>query len=245
MTLWEAPKVPGLRGDESLEELREAYNNLANIVAIMAKDIDFVINGNIASDNAREIGGWRVGQTELVSKDGDVGMSSAGTSPESVRYYAGAAGIPKELAPFRVYKNGKGNVTGWTIESTTGYPKVIIDPDGNLFGAYIDEGSYISLSPGFQGAPAMLIADGGNIMAYLQYLSNRIGLYSTKEVELSSSSGDIRLSAWGDVLVPSWSRLRHAGANVTLQSEFDQIWQAIWNLQNRVAALESTPPPPV
>lgn len=53
MSVWTPPQIPSLRGDESIGELREAYRDLANIVALAFKDMDFVINGNIDPKNMR------------------------------------------------------------------------------------------------------------------------------------------------------------------------------------------------
>jgi hypothetical protein len=62
------------------------------------------MNGYINSKNVFEVGGWRVNNTQLVSKDGDVGMSTEDTGADDIRLWAGDAkdGSPK----FKVTKSG-------------------------------------------------------------------------------------------------------------------------------------------
>lgn len=61
--------------------------------------------GHLDSENVMEIGGWRVGPTQLTSKDLDVGMSTDDSQAENIRFWAGNSAL--QSAPFRVYNTGK------------------------------------------------------------------------------------------------------------------------------------------
>lgn len=209
MTLWNPPQITE---DMGLSELRE-------IVASLVKDIDFIINGNLDSKNAREIGGWLVGLQQLVSKDGDVGLSTEDTSGDDIRLFAGASGGNKETAPFKVRKSGKMEATGALIQSTAGYPKVVLDPNGNLLGAYTSPGNYVAINPDDAGAPAIQIFDGGLIRLSLKYTVESVVFFIPRDVIISSTAGSIYLSPGISrfVAVPNWSSFLNEASSQTLQ----------------------------
>lgn len=132
---------------------------IANIFNMAIEEMEHRVNGFLQSGNIQEVGGWLVGQTELKSKDGDVGMSTEDTAGDDVRHWAGDA--DKDAAPFRVTKAGKLHATGATIESSSGYPKVVMDPSGQLFAAYTDADTYIAVTPDVLGNGPGLIAVNG------------------------------------------------------------------------------------
>lgn len=143
----------------SLEQLCEE-------VAKLQRTLKYLLEGNLDSENTREIGGWRISKDEMVSKDGDVGMSTEDTAGDDIRFWAG--GTNKETAPWRVPKSGKMHATGAVIESASGYPKVVLDPDGNLLAAYSSPDTYIAFTPqGPNDVPAIALYANGSIVGYL------------------------------------------------------------------------------
>lgn len=118
------------------------------------EELDFLLNGHIDSKNTREIGGWRVGLQSLESKDKDVGMSTADTEGDDIRFWAGDSitGAP----PFSVTKSGKlyaangefvgnieaksGTIGGFTIDANKLYGEGLIE-GGTLKGAEIEAGT--------------------------------------------------------------------------------------------------------
>lgn len=77
------------------------------------KQLDFLLASNLGSQNIREIGDFLVGSSSIVSRSGNVGLSSLVTGANDVRIWAG--GSTPETAPFRVYENGDINISGGTI----------------------------------------------------------------------------------------------------------------------------------
>lgn len=68
---------------------------------------------NLDSQNVREIGGWIVSNTDLMSRTLDVGMSTDSSLSENVRYWAGS--MDRYNAPYRVYDSGRFVATDATI----------------------------------------------------------------------------------------------------------------------------------
>lgn len=104
----------------------ESPGELADLVAKLQKQVEFLFNGNISTKNVREVGGWLADADRFVSVDGDVGMSSIETGGDDVRFWAGST-LP-EVAPFQVLKSGKmkatdgeftGSITGASIIGST------------------------------------------------------------------------------------------------------------------------------
>lgn len=114
------PTFTGLGPNPQFEDIVRKVNTLVNELRQLMLGMDSV--------NMFEVGGWLVTQDELASQDGDVGMSTAGTIPTSIRFWAGNA-IPAS-APFRVQQDGKmvsssGAIGGWVVGATS-----LLDVDG-------------------------------------------------------------------------------------------------------------------
>lgn len=77
---------------------------LTDAIIGLNRSLEFQM-ANLDSDNVREIGGWRVGPTQLTSKDLDVGLSTDDSQLENVRFWAGSA--VTGTAPSRVYDTGR------------------------------------------------------------------------------------------------------------------------------------------
>jgi hypothetical protein len=83
----------------------ESPQELADMVAKLQKEVEFLINGNLSSTNVREIGGYLVDDDRIYSKDGDVGLSTTDTGGDDVRYWAG--GTDPDTAALQIRKSGK------------------------------------------------------------------------------------------------------------------------------------------
>lgn len=113
------PNLPDVPHNPTLEQLTQ-------IVAEMSQQLTYLLSGFLSSDNAKQFGGWQVGQTELQSKDKTVGMSTNKTGVDPIRFFAGdlITGSPA----FKVTESGKlyatngeftGTITGSTITGGT------------------------------------------------------------------------------------------------------------------------------
>lgn len=120
------PNFPKLDSSATQRQIIDAYYQLIEV-------LEYHFRGKIDSKNAREFGGWLVGNDQLASKSGNVGMSTAGTLSTSIRIWAG--GTTLASAPFRVDEAGKmvssdaditgkvtatsGAIGGWVIGATS------------------------------------------------------------------------------------------------------------------------------
>ena len=84
--------------DASVEEMIDAFSRLQ-------KQLEYMMQRNLGTKNVRELGDWLVGPDSFKSRDGMVGISSAGTAGTSIRFWAGATNMA--AAPYRVDQSGK------------------------------------------------------------------------------------------------------------------------------------------
>ena len=218
----EAPEVA-----QSFEEVNEQLRKAYDYIAILNKQLNWVINGGfLASDNIKEISGWEVGPQKLESVDGTVGMSTEGTAGTSVRFWAGST--DPDTAPWRVTKDGKMTATGATIQSQSGYPRVEMDPSGNLFAAYLDADNYIKIEADYGGSPSVNFFQGGNLRGRIDTVPGALEIISASSngIIINGITGGTDFD--GNVTFDSWNTVKKTGGT-TLQQELDQ--KATFNAQ--------------
>lgn len=110
---------------------------------------------------------------------------------------------------FVVDINGNVTMTSATIQTQSGYPKVELDPDTNLFRASLDATTYLEIVPNFDGtSPIMRIVSSGSTRAQFNIdASNRLIVGGGTSVVIQG--GDVELTpetATGKkVKIPSFS----------------------------------------
>jgi hypothetical protein len=119
--------------------------------------------------------------------------------------------------------NGQVTMTGAVVQSALGYPRVVMDPTGNLIGAYQDSDDFISLVPLFSGTPSVNFTASGTLRGqiHVETSSNDLRIVGTSGILLQTSSGDIELrpaTIGGLVTIPSWSLLYSSGTSTDLQT---------------------------
>ena len=197
---------------------KESVAELADMVAKLQKQVEFLMNGNLSTKNIREVGQWVADGDRLVSQDSDVGMSAAETGADDVRFFAGSTDM--DTAPWRVTKAGKMHATGATIESNAGYPKIVVDPDGRLFAAYTASDTYVGITPDYLGnGPGQIAVRGGITEGGSYTTSGKYHLVAVGGLKLESGE-DIEFDPSGTtgVIFSNWSRLYSSGAGQSLQT---------------------------
>lgn len=106
-----APTLPIVQPNATLDELRDQ-------VAILQKTITYYLSSGIGSSNIAEVGGWVIGDNDIVSSNGAMGLSSLVSPENDIRLWAGDANAL--IAPFRVHEDGSVyasniHITGGTI----------------------------------------------------------------------------------------------------------------------------------
>lgn len=196
----------------------ESPRDLADLIAKLQKQVEFLMNGNVSSKNIREAGGWLIDDDRIVSKDEDVGMSTADTGGDDVRFWAGDAN--PESAPFNVRKSGKASLTGASIVSKNAYPKIELSSEEDLLRASASPSSYIEIEALSEyDNTAIKLANGST----LGYFEAAVGA-----VNLLTAAGNININASGylflhgnQVVVDGWSRVFSVSESETLADVFD------------------------
>lgn len=215
------PTFAGLRGDESIEELRDE-------VAKMQKTMNHLLS-HLSSKNVKEIGGYFVTPTDIVSKDGDVGISSEDVGADPVRFFAG--GVDKETAPWRVLESGKMIATGALIQSSeSSYPRVVIDPDNAVLSAEFSSTDNIRMIAEYLAAnqPQLVFTNGSidTTLGYFPFLGfamlsgTNMSIGTSSDLKITATAG-INMADSGTVTISDFSQLFSNGDSETLQQALD------------------------
>lgn len=179
------PQIQPLNQDADLEQVK-------TYVIRLERTLNYLLENGLDSENMFEVGGWRVQNDTLASKDGDVGMTTSGSAATDIRLWAGST--DPNNAPWRVTKGGKMYTTGAVIQSSNGYPRVEMNPDENLFGAYSSATNYIQMlavAVGTGSPQFRLVSPSGSLSLYQQATVSDIYGYNS----------EIRITAQRDILL--------------------------------------------
>ncbi|MBB6672628.1 hypothetical protein [Cohnella nanjingensis] len=120
---------------------------------------------------------------------------------------------------FQVNINGQVTMTSATIQSSTGYPKVVMNPNGTLFGAYKDASNFVSVDPQFAGAPGYVLYSGGNPVGVLHSITNGIELFGSGNLQLQGPNGINLITLGPPVTIQDWSYLQNVATGKTLADD--------------------------
>lgn len=125
--------------------LREYVKTLADITAIIAKDVSFILNGNVDGKNikANSIEAKYLSVDELSAITANLGHITAGLI-EAVDIY------------------------GSYIATSHSYPRTEMDVVGNFLAAISTPGTYLAITPlGTGGVPAISLVVGGQLKGFI------------------------------------------------------------------------------
>ncbi|OKP81644.1 hypothetical protein A3842_11235 [Paenibacillus sp. P3E] len=202
MGIWKMSQLKSPPMTDDAAELREYVNYLSNQIAIMFKDLDFTLNGDISFQNvkAKSLTADRMNVTELSAITANMGKLTSGE-------IYGAYIATREAA----------------------FPRAEINDDGDLLAVYTDANNYLTIEPGITGEPTIVIRKAGAVSLILGPAFGFTGLLANTPIVLGTQSGNTTIvcGASGTVSVPSWSKLINVDTGTSLQSELDAIWAAI------------------
>jgi hypothetical protein len=187
--------MPNVDGMNSVEELKNAVGKMAKELTWLMQNLDWK---NINELNIQLNGGAAV----TISEEGIV--ISDGTN-----------------VTFHADIDGKVTMTGATIQSASGYPKVTMDPDHKLFAAYKSATEYMEIQADYAGAPSFNLWHDGNVVGRIDMILGYPEIYGKGGLDIrTDNNGSIYLtpSGTGAVLISGsdFSKLRNDSA--TLQS---------------------------
>lgn len=215
------PTFTGLGPNPQFEDVVRKVNTLVNEIRQLMLGMDSV--------NMFEVGGWLVTQDELASQDGDVGMSTAGIDPTSIRFWAGNA-VPTS-APFKVQQNGKmyatdgeftGNITASTITGSivrTAASGARVEMNATEFTSY-DSGGIrrVLLSPNTTtyGLSGFEFRDEANVVkGHIFSNSAQMGIIGQAAFGVRSLTGTLTFSGFIDFTSATLTMPQKANAGVS------------------------------
>lgn len=212
-----ATRVKGPPLTENAAELREYIKYLANIVAMLGKNLDYIINGNLDANNIRanSITANKLNVDELSAISANLGHITAGLI-EAVQIF------------------------GSYIATSTGYPRVELSSSGNLFGAFASPTSFVTVTPAAYGSPSLRFEDGVTTSTirsfsavdfyFLIQSDNDIVIQSTDDIDLTADL----------VFVPDWSRFVNKTASQSLQTVINNLQSSINSKQNAFSGYDGS-----
>lgn len=112
---------------------------------------------------------------------------------------------------FSVGIDGNVTMTSALIQSASGYPKLVMDPANQLFGAYKTADRYVSLetnNASLGGAPVLLFVDGNQIAPIVFDATSGLSLATAAASGIQLiTNGGINLYAGSTITIPSFSKL--------------------------------------
>jgi hypothetical protein len=200
-----------------------SMDDLMDLVARLAKEVEHLANGRIDSTNIREISDFNVSPTVFKHKSGIVGLNGGDpTNGSAIRFWAGSA--DPATAPFRVQQNGKMFAVGGQFSTSNTFPRIDFnDSNDSLLRASLDATHYIYITPDIVGGtPGLVWQDplGGMQMFVIPNGTGDFMINHSRKLRITSSSNDVHLEcATGyKISVNSWNEFYNRFNGISLQS---------------------------
>lgn len=216
---------------DSIAVLRDYIAKLTDIVAIISKDLDFIINGNLDANNIRA------------------------NSIETKNLKAGAVTADKiDVNELSAISANLGHITAGLIEAVQiygslistnryGYPRSEMSNTNNLFGSYLSPDNGVEIKPsGWNNVPAVAFSRSGVGLEALISFPVNLTIDSPTGVTINAQQNSINLRTQGFgtyVNVDNWSKLRNDDIGQTMQQALDALQTSIGALWTYTAGLES------
>lgn len=209
MATWQSSRLSAPPQTEDVAELRNYLKTTINQFALMMKDLDYVLNGNLDVKNvrAKSITADRMDVDELSAITANMGEITAGI----------IRGI--EIYGSKISTN------------ETGYPKAEMSATENLFRVAIDADHTLTILADYSGTPGVYFASPANNFI-LSMSDTRSDIGSLQDLRIESGEDLFLEPVTGSVIVPSWSKLKNAATGTTLQQELDAIISSLAGKSN-------------
>ena len=209
MSIWSSSPLTAPPQTEDVAELRVYLKTTINQLAVMMKELDYVLNGNVDFKNVRaqSIDATRLTVDELSAITANLGTITAGI----------IRGI---------------SIYGSLISTNeTGYPKASISNTGNFFDVSTNAGDSIRIEEGIFGDPAITFTDAGTTAAFIGMVAGALGIQGSVNIVIGTS-GNITLNPTGVINVPSWSDVVNQATGRTLQQDLDVLTSSLSGKSN-------------
>ncbi|WP_340397807.1 hypothetical protein NST50_05345 [Paenibacillus sp. FSL E2-0202] len=199
MSIWsEAPRIQAPPTDPAA--LPAYVKDLANTTAKMAKDLEFILNGNIAFDNIRaesiETQNLKAGAVTAVK------MTVEELSSITANLGHIISGLIESIEMYGSYIATRRNA----------FPRAELNNVGDLLAVYTDALNSLTIEPGITNEPTITFRNGGALSLILGPAFGFTALLATLDLLVGSQSGSLSLRCGSgpldSVSVPSWSKTR-------------------------------------
>ncbi|MGG1643040.1 hypothetical protein ACIFQM_17615 [Paenibacillus sp. NRS-1782] len=239
MAQWsDSPRLSGPPDTQDLGQLLIYVKDLANTVAKMAKDLEFIINGNLDANNIRansiqaknfQAGSVSADKIQAGAISADKIQAGAITSEKIQANSVTADKI--QVSQLSAISANLGHITAGLVEAVeiygsyiatryNDYPRAEMSWNNDLFGAYFDSRNFIRIIANYGGAPALEFFTNGAVKARLQTLFGYMSLESYGPLAIEATNGgNIALNTSGDVTVRDFSNFRDNNSGRSLNQE--------------------------
>lgn len=232
-------KFPSINDEPTLDDV-------VDYIERMRKELQWAMDKNLDTKNAREFSGWLIRPDQIVSKDGDVGLSTADIGDDPIRIFAGPDGLGGYN--FMVPQSGFITAVGALIRSVaSGYPRLELNGPDSLFAAYKSETELISILPSYTGSPTLRFispnaegfisaqdslgyvwfnATSGHM--YLQAQNGNVNVLADTDIFLDPTTGKVKLA--------HWTKIMSILTGQSMQDVIDALESQIDSKQDRVTS---------
>lgn len=205
MGIWKMSQLKAPPLTDDVKELREYIKYLSNQLAIMLKDLDFTLNGDIDFRNvrAKSIKADNLNVTELSAITANLGHIISGLI-ESVQIFGA----------YIATRNGT-------------YPRTEMSSTGNIFAAYASSDHYIAIDPDYAGTPALKWVFAGAERGGLNDIAGVMELLGIGGMVLNVSSGNLDINVTGTVNFANWNKIYNNDTDRTLQQDLTEIFDRL------------------
>ncbi|MGG3282735.1 hypothetical protein [Paenibacillus solani] len=211
MALWsDTPRISAPPNTQDIGQVLSYVKDLANTVAKMAKDLEFLVNGNLDANNIRA--------NSIETKN----LKANSITADKIQ--AGAITAEKiDVNELSAISANLGHITAGLIEAVQifgsyistnryGYPRAVMSSDNDVFGVYKDANNNITMEADYGGAPAQIYTSQGMTKARISTLLGTMLIDAINQMEINVTNN-------GYLILPSFSRILGNGRNLGAELE--------------------------
>lgn len=206
MSLWsDTPRIQGPPDTQDVGQILAYVKDLANTVAKMAKDLEFLVNGNLDANNIRA--------NSIETKN----LKANSITADKIQ--AGAVTAEKiSVNELSAISANLGHIVAGLIESVEIYgsyiatrrgsfPRAEMSNADNLFAAYYDSRNYIQVQADYGYGPSLNIFHDGMVVGRFNALSGSLGIDSIGTLIITVQNGNIDISSGKKLIMPRFSNV--------------------------------------
>jgi hypothetical protein len=199
--------------------------DLADLVARLIKEVTYLLNGGLDTLNVNELSADVINAGTLNAALVTVKAALTGAAYILINAAQGLIINDGTKNTFQADINGLVTMVGALIQSATGYPRVELNSDNNLFAAYQTATKFAKLMSDYNAVPALVFQDTGASTLGALFLSTDFIMTSTINSRIDANNHiDLNPALLGGsyyVRIKNWGKLYNKDTSRTLQQDLD------------------------